>query len=180
MTLPLGLIDLLPMRTGRIVLRPLELSDLPQVAAMLGDPEVMRFFPRPMSREEVEVWLRRTRDRYRENGTGLFAVTRPEGRGEVFLGDCGVQVRPLGGRPRAEIGYHFARHAWGQGYATEAARACADVLFRATDVGELLALVRPENTRSQQVVRRIGMRPGGAALHAGSVHDVWRLARKAP
>ena len=180
MELPLGLLDALPIRTERLLLTRLDGSHLPDLGAMLADPIVMRYFPRVMSRTETAQWLRRTIDRYGQHGTGLLAVLRADGsRPPEFLGDCGLQVRRFGQRQHLELGYHFARHAWGQGLATEAARACVRLGFGATDVPEVVALIRPENGPSQRVARRVGMRPHGAVLHAGLVHDIWRIGREA-
>jgi RimJ/RimL family protein N-acetyltransferase len=179
MQLPLTLNDTLPVRTDRLILAPLDLAHLPDLAAMLADPVVMTYFPRAMTLPESEQWLRRTIERYGTHGTGLWAVLRDEAGGPVFLGDCGLQVRAFGGGTHLELGYHFARHAWHRGLATEAARACVALAFRHTDVNEVVALIRPENGPSQGVARRLGMVPEGTVLHAGLVHDVWHLARGA-
>ena len=180
MHLPLALNEQLPLRTGRLVLVPLDPSHATDLAAMLADPVVMTWFPRPMTLPESEQWLRRTIDRYAAHGTGLWAVLRADGGTRAFLGDSGLQVRSFGGRTHLELGYHFARHAWQQGYATEAARACVALAFRHTAVEEVIALIRPENEPSRRVARKVPMRPAGAVLHAGLVHDVWRVTRQTP
>ncbi len=144
---------------------------------MLADPVVMRWFSRPMTRPESGQWLRRTIDRYHTHGTGLWAVLREDADGPVFLGDCGLQVRAFGGRTHLELGYHFARHAWHQGYATEAARACVALAFDHSDAAAIVALIRPENEPSRRVARRLGMLPEGAVLHAGLVHEAWHITR---
>jgi RimJ/RimL family protein N-acetyltransferase len=179
MQLPLSLNDRLPLRTERLVLEPLDLGHLRDLAAMLADPIVMTYFPRPMTLPESEQWLRRTIERYQLHGTGLWAVLREREGHREFLGDCGLQVRAFGGRTHVELGYHFTRKAWGQGLATEAARASVGLAFRHTDAAEVIALIRPENGPSQRVARRLGMTVQGAVLHAGLVHDVWHLAREA-
>lgn len=166
------------MRTERLLLAPLDASHLDALAAMLGDPIVMRYFPRVMSRVEAGQWLRRTIERYHEHGTGLLAVLRDDGRRRHWLGDCGLQVRRFGGHLHLELGYHFTQQAWGRGYATEAARACVALGLRHADVGGIEALIRPENLPSQRVVRRLGMRPAGAVLHVGLVHDIWHIGRE--
>ncbi len=178
MPFPLRLHEHLPLRTARLVLVPLDLSHLDALAAMLADPVVMRHFPRVMTRVESEQWLRRTIDRYQQHGTGLLAVLRADDRGgrPEFLGDCGLQVRVFGGETHLELGYHFTRQAWGHGYATEAARACVTLGLRHGAMAEVVALIRPENGASQAVARRLGMRPGGAVLHAALVHDVWHIS----
>ena len=178
MLLPLTLHEHLPLRTRRLLLVELDLSHLPAMAAMLADPVVMRYFPRVMSMTETEQWLRRTVDRYRQHGTGLLAVLSHHDDPPAFLGDCGVQVRSFDGRLHLELGYHFARRAWGNGYATEAARACLTLAFTHSDAAEVVALIRPENTPSQGVARRLGMQRDGCLLHAGLVHDVWRVSRE--
>jgi len=179
MQLPLHLHQQLPLRTPRLRLVELDLSHLPTLAAMLADPVVMRYFPRVMTTMESEQWLRRTIDRYRQHGTGLLAVMQ-DGEGPAkFIGDCGVQVRTFGGQRRLELGYHFTRGAWGRGYATEAARACIMLALRHSDVPDVVALIRPENGPSMRVARRVGMTREGCVLHAGLVHDVWRVTRQA-
>ncbi|BCS35988.1 acetyltransferase [Luteitalea sp. TBR-22] len=180
MAAPLHLLDALPIRTERLLLTRLDASHLPALAAMLADPIVMRFFPRVMTLDESQQWLRRTIDRYALHGTGLLAVLREDARGgdPEFLGDCGVLVRDFGGRTHLELGYHFARHAWGRGYATEAAAASLRLGFGATDAREIVALIRPENAPSQRVARRLAMHREGAVLHNGLVHDIWRIGRQ--
>ncbi len=180
MLLPLTLNEQLPLRTARLLIAPLELAHLDDLAAMLADPVVMACFPRPMTRPESEQWLRRSIERYRLHGSGLWAVLRERAGKTVFLGDCGVQVRTFGGRTHLELGYHFARHAWRQGFATEAAQACLALAFRHTDAEEIVALIRPENEASRRVARRLGMTPSGAVLHGGLVHDTWRAHRRPP
>jgi RimJ/RimL family protein N-acetyltransferase len=177
MLLPLPLLTRTPMRTARLVLAPFDASHVSPLAAMLADPVVMTFFPRPMTLPETEAWWRRTVERYRVHGTGLLAV-HDAVSGE-FLGDCGLQIRAFGGRTHLELGYHFARHAWGRGYATEAARACVSAGFAHAGVADIVALIRPENLPSQGVARRLGMRVRGGVLHAGLVHDEWHVSREA-
>ncbi len=178
MQLPLALNEHLPLRTERLVLAPLELAHLPDLAAMLADPVVMAFFPRPMTLPESDQWLRRTIDRYRLHGTGLWAVLTDKGGRQEWIGDCGLQVRTFAGTTHLELGYHLTRAAWGRGYATEAARACLDLALAHAGVEEVEALIRPENAPSRRVARRLGMVPGGAVLHAGLVHDIWHRRRE--
>ena len=176
---PLRLHEHVPIVTARLRLVPLAPAHIDDLAAMLADPIVMRYFPRVMTRTEARQWLWRTMDRYREHGTGLLAVLRREGA-ETFIGDCGLQIRTFGGATHLELGYHFRREAWGHGYATEAASACVGLAWRHSDVPRVAALIRPENRPSQAVARRVGMHRRGAVLHAGLTHDVWHVARPAP
>ena len=179
MQFPLRLHQQLPLRTPRLRLVELDLTHLSPLAAMLADPVVMRYFPRVMTMAESEQWLRRTMDRYRQHGAGLLAVMQGDADHSAFLGDCGLQVRAFAGEVHLELGYHFTRAAWGRGYATEAARACVSLALRHSEVSEVVALIRPENVPSIGVARRVGMSRTGCVLHAGLVHDVWRVTREA-
>ncbi len=172
----MSLLDHLPLHTARLTLRAATEADLDAMAVMLADPEVMRYFPRPMMRPEAEAFIRRNLDRYRGSGTGLFAVCH-EG---VWVGDCGLIVRQIDGRPQLELGYHFRREVWGRGYAAEAAQACLGLAWRAREASSVVALIRPENVRSRRVAQRVGMRPEGAAWHAGYAHEMWFARRPLP
>jgi RimJ/RimL family protein N-acetyltransferase len=62
------------LETPRLILREMSLADLDFVAAMLADPEVMRFYPKCHSREESETWVQRQLNRYARHGHGLWLV----------------------------------------------------------------------------------------------------------
>ena len=94
----------------------------------------------------------------------------------TLIGDAGLYRTPAG---EVELGYTLGKAWWGRGYATEAARACVTLALRHSDVPEVVALIRPENGPSMGVARRVGMSRAGCVLHAGLVHDVWRLTREA-
>jgi RimJ/RimL family protein N-acetyltransferase len=165
----------LPLVTERLVLRPLREEDLDPLSRVLGDPHAMRFFPRPRTREESRVWIARNQERYAVDGHGLWAVERRADG--AFLGDCGLVVQRPEGLPEVEVGYHFAREHWGQGYATEAAGACVRLAFEVLRAPRVIALIRPENEASANVARRLGLRPLRRVEHAGMEHDLYVLER---
>eukprot|EP01030_Chromulinospumella_sphaerica_P021071 gene21071-20999_t len=90
---------------------------------MNADPEVMHFFPAAQTREESEAMMGRNQAHIDEHGFGLWAVERREDG--AFLGFTGLMTlkpdNPL--HPGVEAGWRLAGHAWGQGYASEAAAA---------------------------------------------------------
>ena len=65
------------------------------------------------------------------------------------------------GWPGLEVGWLLARHAWGHGSATEAARAAVEHAWRELGADRLISLIAPENVASQRVTERLGMRPRG-------------------
>jgi [ribosomal protein S5]-alanine N-acetyltransferase len=161
--------------TARLVLRELDGEDLDFVASMLEDPRVTRFYPRRYTRADALAWIERQRVRYARDGYGLWLVLlRAE---QVPVGQVGLLQQEVNGTPMPEIGYLLAHRYWGQGIATEAARATRDFAFEALHFDRVVSLIRPENLRSQAVARRLGMRPVGSTLHAGAEHLVFAVDR---
>jgi RimJ/RimL family protein N-acetyltransferase len=141
------------LETERLVLRPLTLADADALLEVLGDPIAMEHYPAPKDRSGVEAWLRWALASYERDGFGLWAVERRSDG--AFLGDCGPMLQPVEGTIMPEIGYHIVRREWGRGYATEAARACLDWVFRETDALRACSIVRPANIASRRVAARV-------------------------
>lgn len=162
-------------RTERLRFRELSQDDLDFVAAMLADPEVMRYYPKVCSRAEAQEWIERQRRRYAEHGHGLWLVlARLTG---MPVGQVGLVEQQVGGRPESEVGYLIQRAFWRHGLATEAARATRDWAFDVLGRERVVALIRPENGPSQGVARKLGLRVVGRCQHGGCEHDVWAITR---
>jgi RimJ/RimL family protein N-acetyltransferase len=132
--------------TDRLTLREMGLDDLDFVAAMLGDPEVMRFYPRLYSREEARAWVLRQIERYALDGHGLWLVE--DRRTREPIGQVGLITQEVAGVREREIGYLIHRPFWRRGFATEAATVTRDFAF-AAGVPRVISLVRPINTPSR-------------------------------
>jgi len=144
--------------TDRLILRPWRTADHAPFGAMNTDPEVMRHFPSLMTRAQSDTMAVRLAERMDRQGFGLYAV---EVRGGApFVGYVGLQpvVPPHPAAPATEIGWRLARHAWGRGYATEAARACLDLAFDRLGLDEVVSFTAIGNLPSQAVMQRIGLR----------------------
>jgi RimJ/RimL family protein N-acetyltransferase len=164
--------------TARLSLHRLTPDDIDFVATMLGDPEVMRFYPHPLSRDEARDWIERQIERYAQDGHGLWLV-RGRATGEP-VGQAGLSMQEVDGVRRPEIGYLLHRPFWGLGYATEAAAATRDWAFETRGHPEVTSLIRPENLRSRAVAGRLGMAVWGATLWAGIEHLVYGMTRTRP
>jgi RimJ/RimL family protein N-acetyltransferase len=141
--------------TSRLLnFRQMTMDDLDAMAALLGDADVMRFYPRPKTRAEARAWIEWTLGNYARDGFGLWVIEDPDGE---FLGDCGLTWQTLDGAEDLEIGYHVVPARQGLGIATEGARACRD-FARGRGVERLIAITAPENRPSQRVAEKVGMR----------------------
>jgi RimJ/RimL family protein N-acetyltransferase len=161
--------------TERLRLRRLALGDVDALHEVLGDPETMRFYPHPYSRDEVKGWIEWCRRSYRENGFGLWALIL-KGTGQ-FVGDCGLTVQAVDGERFVEAGWHVRRTHWRQGLATEAGLVVRDHAFAVVGVDRLISLVRMENEPSAGVARKLGMAVWRHTQRAGVDHEVFSLKR---
>ena len=162
--------------TARLTLRELEPDDIDFVAEMLADPEVMRFYPKPLALEESRTWIEKQRARYAADGHGLWLVTEVQSGRPV--GQVGLLIQQVGEEEHPEIGYLVHRPYWRQGFASEAAAAVRDHAFWGRGYGHVIALIRPENVASVGVATGLGMRPSGQVVWAGFDHLLLRLERE--
>jgi ribosomal-protein-alanine N-acetyltransferase len=145
------------LETARLVLREWRDADRAPFAAMNADPRVMEHFPSVMTNPESDAFLDRLRERWAATGFGLWAVERQADR--RFLGFTGLAAPTFEAHftPAVEIGWRFVAETWGQGYATEAARAALGFGFEDLDLAEIVSFTVPANTRSRAVMERLGM-----------------------
>lgn len=175
------------LRTDRLILRPWTDADRAPFAAMNADPEVRRFFSSLQTRAESDKGADFLAGQFARTPYGPWAVEVP---GETaFAGFVGPWETPPDVRPHGdvEIGWRLARAFWGRGYATEAARASLDFVFRERHLDEIVAFVVPANAASRAVMERIGLREDPAAAfdhprvpegHPQRRHLLYRLARR--
>ncbi len=98
------------LETPRLVLRDMSLDDLDFVAAMLADPEVMRYYPRCYGRDEAAAWVQRQMDRYARHGHGLWLVSDKANGQRV--GQVGLIMQNVRGKEEVEVGYLIDRPFW--------------------------------------------------------------------
>jgi len=187
------------LETPRLLLREFIPQDTDALAKVLSDSETMRYHPAPFDRAQVEGWIARNIQRYRDDGVGLWAMllkSNPCGadlrpgsnhasgtRTGVsaphyeLIGDCGIILQQLDGEPLYEIGYHLRRDFSGQGLATEAAIACRDWAFAHLKTERLISLIRPENVPSRRVAERVGMTIWREIDWRGLRHYVYSVER---
>lgn len=145
--------------TARLYLRRFTPEDAPLLHALDSDPEVMRYIskgvPTPLPRIEQEVlplWLSQY-ERYEHFG---FWAAHAHTSGD-FLG--WFHLRPDRFVPaELELGYRLKRRAWGQGYATEGARALIEKARAEWNVERIVARTLVGNTASRRVMEKCGLR----------------------
>ena len=163
------------LETERLILRVMSQDDFEALVAVLSDPETMRFYPQPFDQPAVREGIERNIRRFEAFGGGLWSVVQKDS-GQV-IGDCGLTWQDVDSVWELEVGYRFNKNFWGQGFATEAARACRDYGFRHYRVNRLISLIRPENIPSRRVAERNGMQIVKETIRARLRHDVYAIDR---
>lgn len=143
------------LETERLILREMTQADLPSLCKILQDDEVMYAYEGPFSIDEVQSWLDKQIERYKEYGFGLCAVVLKETG--IMIGQCGLTMQAYNDSMVLEVGYLFQKEHWHHGYASEAAIACKKYAFEKLNAKEVYSIIRDTNIPSQNVAKRNGM-----------------------
>jgi RimJ/RimL family protein N-acetyltransferase len=154
------------MRTKRLLLRPLEMSDAPRMAVFTRAPEIARMSSSmPLVQPDIgaEGFILITQARAHLKREHVFAVELP---GVGLIGVASAIV----GASDVEIGYWIGKPYWSQGYGTEVAIAIADYA-EALRQGPVIAYHFADNPSSGRVLEKAGF------AATGDVHQLYALAR---
>lgn len=145
------------LETSRLILRPWKESDLKPFYALNSNPEVMRYFPGCLTREQSDALAHKLKNIIETQAWGLWAVELKQG-GD-FIGFTGLNAQPsqFSFSPCTEIAWRLQQKYWGQGFATEAATACLNFAFDSLKLNQVVAFTAVQNTRSQALMQRLGM-----------------------
>jgi RimJ/RimL family protein N-acetyltransferase len=152
--------------TERLRLRGFRGSDFEDYAALRTDPEVLRYLdcgPQPWDRSRSWRHLALLIGHWQLVGSGTWALEQRQTG--AFLGIVGFAAPH--GWPGFEIAWTLARRWWGNGYATEGARAALAHAFAVWRKDRVISLIHPENRASIRVAERIGERLQGRVQHLG-------------
>jgi ribosomal-protein-alanine N-acetyltransferase len=172
--------DFPTIETQRLVLREIIHSDAPDLFAVHGDPDSMKWFGGdPIADEAAAVKL-----------IDIFAGWRnmpnPGTRWGIqikgqtnLLGTCGLFAWNRGWR-KCTVGYELNPRARGYGYMHEALRACLSWGFENMQLNRVEAQVHPDNIASLRSVERLGFTREGLLLQlgfwGGQFHDMYQYS----
>ncbi len=180
------------LETERLILRPWREADKKLYAAIIGDPEVRRFFPAVGTYADADAGIERAKQRLENFGFSFLAVERKQDG--AFMGMLGMapfrdELRAaIPTNPAVEIGWQLGRQFWGQGYAPEGARAFLDYAWMPLGLPEVVAITYEGNWPSRRVMEKIGMthdprgnfqHPDVPSGHKVRPHVLYRIANPA-
>jgi RimJ/RimL family protein N-acetyltransferase len=177
--------DVFRLETRRLWLRWPRLADVQAIVRLAGEKAVAEMtarIPHPYSPEDAERFVFHARQS-NADGDGLQLAITPKGRPNALIGMVGIGPSPEDGRPH--LGYWVGTPHWGEGTATEAARALIDAFFAYTEAMELTSAARVINPGSRRVLEKCGFAFQGSGLMAFQARgglfpvDHFRLDRRA-
>ena len=147
--------------TERLTLREFRQDDWPAVLAYQRKPLYLRYYAwTDRSPEDVRRFVQMFLDQQQEKPRLKFqlaVVLQASGR---LIGNCGMRMAAAGAH-EADIGYELDPAHWGQGYATEAARAVVEWGFAHRGLHRIFSWCIAENLGSARVLEKLGMRQEG-------------------
>ncbi len=144
------------LETSRLTLRYLTSRDTEALTPILGDAEVMRFSIIGVhSQKQIKQFIEQRLLSYLEHGFGLYALVHKQN--QELIGYCGFFIQSIEQQSEVEIGYRLAKKYWGQGLATEAAKAVLEYGQQRYNFKRFICLIEPENVRSVRVATKLGM-----------------------
>jgi [ribosomal protein S5]-alanine N-acetyltransferase len=167
------------LRSARLGFRCWTAEDSPLALLLWGDIEVTRFFGGPFSEDEIRMRFKRERARRMVHGFQYWVIELlADGD---FVGCCGLRpYRPV--EEVHELGFHLRPRYWGQGLASEAARATIEYAFGTLAAKGLSVGHHPENVNSKKVLEKLGFRYTHDELFAALGIDIpyYLLSRENP
>lgn len=143
------------METERLQLRCMTLADRDIISNILKDAETMYAWEHGFSDQEVDEWMERNLARYRQEGHSFWLAF--DKNSAEFIGHVGLITENILQQDYLGIGYILDKKYWGQGYALEAAKACAEYAFDKLGRERVIAQIRLNNLRSRSVAEKLGM-----------------------
>lgn len=145
--------------TPRLIIRPLELTDIDGMFEMDNDPEVHKYLGnKPVQTVEKErEYIAFIRQQYVENGIGRWAIEEKETGN--FVGWTGFKLmkeRINGHINFIDFGYRLMRKHWRKGYGEESARATLAYGLETYKYNPVYAMTDPENAGSRRILEKLG------------------------
>lgn len=146
-----------PLRTPRLALRRPSAADIDAIYAIHSDARAHEHNPADAlaSRREAAELLRRWDIHWSEQGYGYLGIDLPGT--DAPIGFCGIKLVHFRAERVLNLFYRLDPAFWGQGFATEAARAVVDYADRRLPELAMIAKVRPQNAASGRIVAKVGL-----------------------
>jgi len=143
--------------TNRLILRQWLPSDYLPFSKLNADLDVMKYYPNTLTESESNSFANKIKTLISKRGWGFWAVVLKDGG--CFIGFAGLHKPEvdLPFSPCVEIGWRLSKKYWGNGYATEAAKAALEYAFEVLQLNEVVSFTSVKNIKSKSVMERLNM-----------------------
>ena len=132
-------------------------SDIELLSTINNDPDVMEFFPSTLNTLQTTEFVGLMQRKFVESGLCYFAVDRLDT--SKFIGFIGLSEETFENEltPKIDIAWRLEKKSWSNGFASEGATRCLEYAFNELHIDKVNAAAPQINTRSEQVMKNIGM-----------------------
>ncbi len=163
------------LESERLILRQFTEDDVDRLFSLLSDKEVMKYYPAALTRKETQRWLENILHEYEKYGVSWWAVYIKETA--AFIGQAGLLYRKLDNRDTYLLSYMFHKRYWGKGYATEISKKIIDYGLYTLHLKRIDCPIRPINTPSVNVAKRLNLHFDKTADYKGYEHNIYFTGR---
>ena len=171
--------------TERLILRTWEKEDADIYFQINQDPKVIKLLRGPLTMKQINNFIIAVNKHQDKHGYTLWAIELRATK--EFIGFAGLNYIEWEAHftPAVEMGWRLGSQYWGNGYATEGAKASLDYGFKKCDLQEIVSFTVPENVGSIRVMEKLGLKrdlngdfahPKLAADHKLSHHVLYRIS----
>lgn len=151
--------------SSRLGFRTWSKSDYHAMTSISADPQVMRYFPAAATQEQTTAFIERMKEQFKIRGYCYYAVDLLDSN--QFIGFIGFSYQDFKSdyTPFVDIGWRLSSKFWGQGLATEGAKACLNYGFKVLNLKEVYAIAPQINEKSWHIMEKIGMHKAAEFIH---------------
>jgi RimJ/RimL family protein N-acetyltransferase len=166
--------------TPRLILREILPTDVEGLFELDNNPEVHRYLGKNpiQTKEQAAEMIQFIRQQYIDNGIGRWAVVDKQTNN--FLGWAGLKLiteQTNNHINYLDVGYRLIKKYWGQGIATEAARASLAYAFNELQAPAVYAITDTDNAASHHVLLKIGLNFIETFEYHGFTHNWYKITR---
>jgi RimJ/RimL family protein N-acetyltransferase len=170
------MVSLEELKTRRLNLTRIRLTDVEDLEHIYSDPTVMASLGGVRSARQIEELIQAELKQWEQYGFGFW--TARDTTADRFVGLGGLRHATVDGSVRVNVGFALRPEVWGQGLATELAIASLRVGFTDIALPEIISFTVPSNSASRRVLEKSGLSFERNILHQGLTQMLYREVRQ--
>ncbi len=145
--------------TNRLILRKMSFDDFDEIAQIMRGENVQKIWGYYFSENDINDWINKNIALYEKYNMGFFIAIEKETKN--IIGQIAIKPDIINGNNIIEIGYILKEEYTKQGYATEGAEFMTNYAFTKLNLNHVIFEIRPINTDSINVAKRLGAKLQG-------------------